>query len=277
MGQPDVYADDHHWGDAVVDIDARDLPALKARYLVERLPERGRVVEIGCGGGRLLNTVAAHRPALELHGCDIRPLDTKPKHFTFTLVDSDDAALPYDAGSLDAVVLFDVLEHLTDPGATLRAARAVLRPGGRLISFTPLEGRRLSFYRLYRRIFGNDLYVETKEHLQAFSEGDLRRLVAEEFVLREPEYLYHFLGQLMDATLFALLKIPALRKRFWEDNPFYAESSAAATSTESPLGFALRAANSVAYTESRLLRRSSFAAAGILFTATVRGDSPPAR
>jgi hypothetical protein len=73
----------------------------------------------------------------------------------------------------------------------------------------------------------------------------------------------------MDATLFALMKVPAIRSRFWSENPFYAEGAASA-SAPSPFERALRGANAVASFESRLLRRVRFGAAGLLFTAVAR-------
>jgi SAM-dependent methyltransferase len=268
----DLYADDHHWGDKRINLRAHDLPALKVRYLLAHLPATGRVLEVGCGGGRLLNTVAAHRPHLELDGCDIRPLRYAPARFRFTLVGLESAALPYESASFDVVVMMDALEHFQDPAGALRAARAVLRPHGRLVSFTPLEGQRLSFYKLYRRVFGDDLYVRTKEHVQAFSETDLLRLLERDFQVIDRAYAYHGLGHLMDATLFALLASPSLRRRFWQVNPFYEESSSGTTgaATNSPLARALRAANALAYAESRAFHHVSWGSAGILFAAVAR-------
>ncbi|MGA2283465.1 MAG: class I SAM-dependent methyltransferase [Candidatus Dormibacteria bacterium] len=272
MVDSDLYADDHHWGDRRVNVRAHDLPALKVRYLLARLPTTGRVLEVGCGGGRLLNTVAAYRPRLELHGCDIRPLRYDPANFRFTLVGLGTTVLPYDPASFDAVIMMDALEHFRDPAGALHAARAVLRPRGRLVSFTPLEGQRLSFYRLFRRVLGDDLYVRTKEHVQSFSETDLRRLVGEDFDVVDHAYAYHVLGHLMDATLFALLASPRLRRRFWRVNPFYVEEAAgsAGVGAHSPLADALRVANALAFVESRALRGVSWGAAGIFFTAIVR-------
>lgn len=268
LDESDRYATDHHWGDDVIDLAAHDLPALKADYVLNALPQRGRVLEIGCGGGRILNTISAHRPDLVLHGCDIRPLGYEPSRFRFTLVEPDEPDLPYEQWSFDAVIISDALEHALDPAAMIKSARAVVRPGGMLVSFTPLEGQPFSFYRLYRRLLGDNLYVETKEHLQAFSERELRTLVSSEFVIRDTQFVYHLLGHLMDATLFALLKVPALRRRFWRSNPYYRETQSAYASSDSVLGSIIRAANAVAYYESRVLTHSRLGAAGMLLTAT---------
>jgi ubiquinone/menaquinone biosynthesis C-methylase UbiE len=45
----------------------------------------------------------------------------------------DATALPYEAGSMDAVVLTAVLGEIPEPAAALRQIHRVLRPGGRLI------------------------------------------------------------------------------------------------------------------------------------------------
>ena len=150
----------------------RGLPALKAKYLLRSVCRGGPGARI-----RMWRRPAAQhdrrRPsrALELQGCDIRPLGYEPTTFNFTLVDPDDAALPYDARSFDAVVMFDVLEHVFDPAAVIKSVRAVLKPDGVVVSFTPLEDQPLSFYRIYRRLLGDDLYVDTKEHVHTFSEA----------------------------------------------------------------------------------------------------------
>jgi SAM-dependent methyltransferase len=177
--------------------------------------------------------------------------------------------LPYEASSVDVVIIYDVLEHLRDPGSSLTAAHRILRPGGLLVSFTPLEGQPFPMYRWDRRLLGDELYVETKEHLQAFSERSLLAVVQPGFRVSDREYAYHLVGHCMDATLFALMKIPAVRKRFWSENPFYVEGEAGA-SAPSPFERALRGANAVAALESRLLRRVRFGAAGLLFTAVAR-------
>jgi SAM-dependent methyltransferase len=56
------------------------------------------------------------------------------------LVHADASALPVADGTVDAVILLDVLEHMTHPAAVLADARRVLRPGGFLIFSVPHRG-----------------------------------------------------------------------------------------------------------------------------------------
>ena len=168
------------------------------------------------------------------------------------------------------MLLVDVLEHLHDPSTVLRAARTALRPSGRIVSFTPLEGQRLSFYRMYRRLLGNKLYTKTKEHVQSYSDRSLRELIEEYFTITEQRYAYHLLGHFMDATLFALLRSERMSRRFWSDNPYYAEGENGQPARPSLFERALRTANRVAYTESRCLRNFRLGAAGTMLVATPR-------
>ena len=45
--------------------------------------------------------------------------------------------LPFDDNSFDAVLLKDVLEHLQHPAETVKESARVLKPGGKLVAFSP--------------------------------------------------------------------------------------------------------------------------------------------
>ncbi|MHC4983787.1 MAG: class I SAM-dependent methyltransferase [Planctomycetota bacterium] len=101
------------------------------------LPPGARLLEAGCGtGGNLamlgtFGEVLAFEPdvrARELASCKtaIRPCEGR--------LPSD---VPFEAGAFDLVVALDVLEHLDDDLAGLKALRSRLRPGGWMLITVP--------------------------------------------------------------------------------------------------------------------------------------------
>ena len=270
MAEPLSPQADRHWGAEVVDIHARDLPGLKAAFLVQHAPPAGLLLEIGCGEGKMLRTLARHRPALSLEGCDVRRPASTPEEFRFRLV-SGDGTLPYPDGRFDAVIVADCLEHVPDPERYVSEAARVLKPGGRFVAFIPTEGQPWSFHRLYRRLLGDDLYVKTKEHVQAYTRASVRALISSHFSGEVTErYAYHLLGHFMDATFFAAHRLPFVRDFWWRDNAYYNAPPAGSSPSLASwvLNRLLRAGNALAWTESRLLSRIPATSIGMLLVAS---------
>ncbi len=130
---------------------------LVAGILQREYPPPGRLVEGGVGtAGNLL--------AFRDLGYTVAGLDCAPESIEIarsrgvTEIQQHDLSQPWPvpAGSLDIVVLLDVLEHLAEPVAALRHAANALRPGGGIVLTVPaypfLFGqwdRRLGHYRRY--------------------------------------------------------------------------------------------------------------------------------
>jgi SAM-dependent methyltransferase len=256
------------WGTEAVDIDGRDLPALKANFVINQLPQQGHVVDVGCGGGKLLKTISVHRPQLSLSGCDIRPLsNSQSKYFDFRLIDPARGQLPYPDAYADVVLIVDVLEHVQQPVSLLTEARRILKSAGILVAFIPAEGQRFSTYRVFRKVLGRDLYAQTKDHIHAFSLADLDALLSRDFVITKKRYAYHVFGHFFDATFFAATRIPAVQRKFWRENEFYVGQIKNPSIGSSIFNWALRLANWIAWMESSFLAEISFAANGLLITA----------
>ncbi len=265
-------SDDFHFASEVVDLSAHDLPGLKAAFVVGRVPDGAVVVDVGCGGGKMLRTINEHRHGVTLLGCDVKEPSDVNGAFTFTALDRSTGLLPYPDSSVDIALVVDVLEHVDHPETTLSEIARILRPDGRLLAFVPIEGESTSWYAAFRAMLGQDLYVRTKGHINSFTHDEVERMLAPGFVVEERRFLYHFLGQLMDAALCAALTIGPVRRAFWTHSPYHGESSA--TRPPSVLGrlvaVAFKAANAAAWLESRLLRNARAMSAGVLYAARIR-------
>jgi SAM-dependent methyltransferase len=257
----------HHWAAEAVDPEGMSLPALKASFLLDRIPNRGRVLEIGCGEGKNMRTLALHRPHLELHGADVRVPADSPIEFQFHLMDE---RVPVPDASFDFVLLVDVVEHVVDPQKLMDETKRLLRTGGRMIAFIPVEGEVVSAYTLFRGILGKDLYAITKDHLHYFSHRELEDLIQPRFEVLERRYAYHPLGQLLDAGFFAAARLGALRNFWWHDNVYYNPERSRSTRMAAALNTLLKAGNFAAWLESTLLARVRTGSAGLLLDARVR-------
>ena len=210
---------------------------------------------------------------MTLLGCDVQEPTDISGDFTFAALDRSSGQLPYDDSSVDVALLVDVLEHVEYPETTLSEIARILRPDGRMLTFVPIEGERRSWYSVFRAALGNDIFVRTKGHINSFTHEDVERLLAARFVVEERRYVYHFLGQLMDAALCAALTIGPVRRAFWTHSPYHGENTA--TRPPSRVGrmvaLIFRAANAAGWTESRLLRNVRATSAGVLIPARSRG------
>jgi len=129
------------------------------RLLQKHFPPPGRVVEGGVGSAR--NLLAFREQGYEVGGMDLMEASVAHAHergLHDVHVHDLTQEWPFEPKSTDAVVLLDVIEHLSDPVAALRHAHRILKPGGGALVTVPayqwLFGEwdeRLGHYRRYTR------------------------------------------------------------------------------------------------------------------------------
>ena len=209
MNEPEFDYESAVWGEEALVPGERTIAGYRLGAALLDLPAQGKLLELGCGGGRFLRGIAAARPGLELVGIDLsqRALAAARAHtrgVEFRLVASPEAALPAADEEFDAVCVFDVLEHVREPASTLREVQRVLRAGGIFHLHVPCEGDARS---LWRWLPGQRGERALKRHLcghvHAFRRADVFRLLAAAGfgVLRERNSL-HLIGNLADVSFF---------------------------------------------------------------------------
>lgn len=148
---------------------------LRALRWIQRVAPGGKMVDVGCGDGRLVAQAIRH--GYDAYGVEVSPqmvhksLRRLPRERIFCgrLQDWDQPE-----GSLDLVSTVSYMEHDPRPREAMQRIRALLRPGGICAHKTPnydswlrkLQGRRWSGFRW-------------PEHVQYFSPVTLGRLMTE--------------------------------------------------------------------------------------------------
>lgn len=152
----------------------------KRMALVSRwLPERARILDVGCAAGYFLRT--AQRHGHDVHGVELSPaiaheavkaLGADRVHVG--TLDSAAAAMDYQPASFDLVTMWDVVEHIPEPQPVLRRIRELVKPDGHLLLETQNVASR------WARLLGRRWHhYKHAEHLYHFSPVTIRRLLGD--------------------------------------------------------------------------------------------------
>jgi len=123
--------------DYLVEEEGRRRTARRLLNLLAKHVPSGRLLEVGCGHGLLLDE--ARRRGYDAEGLELSVDAARHARDALGLTVREtvleDTAL--DGECYDAVLLIDVLEHLDDPVAALERAGSLLAAGGALLIVTP--------------------------------------------------------------------------------------------------------------------------------------------
>jgi SAM-dependent methyltransferase len=147
--------------DAVQEYRRRVWQVLVAKFFQRLVPDKGVVLDLGCGYGEFINTI---RAASKL-GMDLNPKTKQHLDPNVKLLEQDCSMLwPLGDAELDVVFTSNFFEHLPDKtalGKTLEQVFRCLKPGGRLIAMGPnirfTEGRYWDFWDHYLPLTENSL------------------------------------------------------------------------------------------------------------------------
>lgn len=197
------------WGIEQIKLSPFYFNSLSLKYALENLKEvDGKILEIGCGAGAFARSIKKIRPDLEISGLDI---DVKLVNLA-KQIDSGNYYMQGDAHSLtfknnyfNAVIGFDVMEHLNSPSLAFKEIFRVLKNGGVFHFSIPLEGSNFTIHGWFLK-----LGVKPKEkyagHIQQFKLKDIvKMLKISGFSGIKYKYNGHFIFQFVDFFYFFIL------------------------------------------------------------------------
>ena len=128
----------HRWWDKNSEFKPlHEINPLRLDHIDAKVGLQGKsVLDVGCGGGILAESMAARGATVT--GIDLgdKPLKVAKLHLLesgqsvdYRLISAEDLALerPH---SFDLVTCMEMLEHVPDPAATVRACATLVKPGG---------------------------------------------------------------------------------------------------------------------------------------------------
>ena len=98
------------WSNQKVVNEDNSLPTLKYEYIKNYLEDNKKICDVGCGEGRVLESIKRDYNNVKLYGCDIIAPRKLSDNFKFSLITKN--KLPYDDNSFDMIISIDCLEHI---------------------------------------------------------------------------------------------------------------------------------------------------------------------
>ncbi len=105
----------------------------KFPWILERIKNKGTLLDVGCGAGFLTNRMA--QEGFQVTGVDLSPESLKvatryDTTHTVNYVTADACHLPFPDASFEVVTTLDFLEHVPNPADVVKECARVLKPGG---------------------------------------------------------------------------------------------------------------------------------------------------
>lgn len=152
---------------------------------LERIKKKGKILDVGCGGGFFLNSLG---DSWEKYGVEINDISAKFGRQNFGLNIKTDKLTDakFESDYFDVVNIRGVIEHLPDPMAALKETYRILKKGGIVAINTPnIDSLCGKLYREKSRL------VAPKYHIYYFSTRTISRMLAEAgFSIIKKSYFY---------------------------------------------------------------------------------------
>jgi len=149
-----------------------------------------RILEIGCGAGNLLlqaSVLGSYPVALDLAMQSLTFVRSRLQEVSssleapigFACTQAMGERLPLADGSIDCVLLSEVIEHLEVPQVSIGEASRVLRPNGRLLVTTPNYRSLWPMMEWTVDLLNMAPKMAGEQHISRFHPASLRRILVE--------------------------------------------------------------------------------------------------
>ena len=133
-------------------------------------PDGGRVLDVGCGNGSLINAISKKRK-IEAYGIDISPKmieECRSRYNGVNFEVSTGERIAFADDYFDTITICCVLHHLNNPRKFFEEARRVVKPGGILIvgePWSPILAKQILDYVISPLLRAGDNKTFTKKRL----------------------------------------------------------------------------------------------------------------
>ncbi|HLN88775.1 MAG TPA: class I SAM-dependent methyltransferase [Candidatus Binatia bacterium] len=117
----------------------------KVNYVIDHKSSNTSWLDVGCAYG--FQVIEAYNKGIDVYGVDISHYAVSEGQRIYPQIKDrlyvcpcDELMSKFKPGSFDVVTMFEVVEHLNDPGECLSNAASLLAPNGFLLLTTPVPG-----------------------------------------------------------------------------------------------------------------------------------------
>ena len=167
----------------------RNTVTLDFPEILKRVPEQGRLLDVGCFMGLVTYDIARRRPGLEILGIDLYPryIDLAKRYNAAKNVQYDVRRLEEVTGSYDCIMFSDVIHHVepVEAATMLAYCQRILARGG-YIFIKEISRRRSAIATLMER------YVHRTYPVHFYDPHEFSTLLPDHFEILESFERYRF-------------------------------------------------------------------------------------
>ncbi len=175
---------------------------------------KGKLLDIGCGGGMISETLPYYYPKGAIYGCDVSKITIayakRLGSGNVTYARIQNRRFPYKDNFFDVCICLDVLEHVPDIDYFLKEVKRVLKKDGKFFLIVPCEGQPFTYTWFFRKIdIGQNLTRRYFGHIHPeFTHKSVLALLRKYgFTIHNIAYSEHVFYQLMHLFIFTVPKV----------------------------------------------------------------------